>query len=624
MRQRTRERVGMLALAASVIIWPLVIIFAVGHARLSIERTSAYVIFQFVAWLAWLVPVVALLGWTRKRLTGALEQQAATKEILRAISVSPTDAQPVFQTIVENAVSLTGSLFANVFRFDGELLHFLASHNVGPSYVDLLKAKYPMRPDTSQVSGRVILTRSIVRLHDVLADPDYDQRFPAVMGWRRMLGVPMLRDGNPAGVIVVGWADAGPISRAEEELLKTFADQATIALENARLFDEIQDKTRQLEIADRYKSHFLASASHDLRQPLHALNLFVTQLHSETDPVERERLVSRIDAAVSSMNELFESLLDMSKLEAGVLEPHFTNFPIQRVFQRIETTFAGTARHKGLRLAVVPSTVWIRSDFIQFERILMNLVSNAVRYTDQGGVVVGCRRRSGQVRVDILDSGPGIPEEQQQSIFGEYYRLAAAEPDRGGGLGLGLAIVNRLGKLLDHRVELVSRPGRGSRFSVSVPLTAERQTAVEAPATSALPDLARGKLVLVIDDDALVLDGMGGTLRNWGCNVMTADSEEAALAALSTRTQHPDLIISDYRLANGRTGIEAIGRLRNTLGASIPAFLISGDTAPERLRDASANGFHLLHKPVTPMRLRAVLNQLLRGPALHTAGRAAK
>ena len=178
-----------------------------------------------------------------------LAQQAATSEILRVISTSPADVKPVFETIVRNAVSLCGSLFANVFRFDGELLHFVAGHNVGPSYVELLRTKYPTRPDFSQVSGRVLLTKSLVRLEDVLADPDYDQRFPQAMGWRRMLGVPMLRQGDPLGAIVVGWAEPGPVPKAQEELLKQFADQAAIAIENVRLFDAEQRRTGELSEA---------------------------------------------------------------------------------------------------------------------------------------------------------------------------------------------------------------------------------------------------------------------------------------------------------------------------------------------------------------------------------------
>jgi two-component system NtrC family sensor kinase len=184
----------------------------------------------------------------KRELNEAREQQTATSEVLRVISTSPTDVQSVFEMIVRRAVTLCGSLFANVFRFDGELLHFVAGHNVGPSYVELLRAKYPMRPDASQVAGRVLLTKSVVQLEDALADPDYDQRFPHAMGmgWRRMLGVPMLRHGDPLGVIVVGWAVPGPVSSVHEGLLKQFADQAVIALENVRLFTAEQHRTHEL------------------------------------------------------------------------------------------------------------------------------------------------------------------------------------------------------------------------------------------------------------------------------------------------------------------------------------------------------------------------------------------
>jgi signal transduction histidine kinase len=548
-----------------------------------------------------------------RELTEALEQQTATAEILRVISSSPTDALPVFETIVRNAVALCGSLFANVFRFDGELLHYVTSHNAGPAYAELVQSKYPMRPDLSQVSGRVLLSKSVVQLEDARADPDYDQKFTVTTGWRRLLGIPMLREGNAIGVITVGWAEAGPVPKATEELLKTFADQAVIAIENVRLFDEIQDKSRQLELANTFKSRFLSAASHDLRQPLHALNLFVAQLQAADDPAERNRLVARIDAAVGAMNELFSTLLDVSKLDAGLLEPNLAEFPVEQLLQRVETTFAGSAREKGLRLSVVSSGAWIRSDFILLERILFNLVSNAVRYTVRGGIVVGCRRRGERLRLDVWDSGTGIPADQQQKVFDEFYQLAAPGLNRTGGLGLGLAIVERLGRLLGAPVELRSVPGTGSRFSVSVPMVEKRLGPIAAQASpAAIADPVTGKLIVVIDDDALVLDGMRGILRSWGCTVIAELSETAALTRLAEFGQQPDLIISDHRLADGKTGIEAIDCLRGALGIAIPAFLISGDTAPELLRDASASGYHLLHKPVPPITLRAMLNRFLK------------
>jgi len=395
--------------------------------------------------------------------------------------------------------------------------------------------------------------------------------------------------------------------------MATLIGIVTFALsEVERAEANLADKSRQLEIADRYKSHFLASASHDLRQPLHALNLFVAQLQTEKKPAERKRLASRIDAAVAAMNELFEALLDMTKLEAGILQANAAEFAMQRLLDRIETTFAALADKKGLSLRVVPCSAWVRSDPILLERILFNLVGNAVRYTARGGVVVGCRRRATQLRIDVCDTGAGIPEDQRQSIFTEFYQLTTPAADRRAGLGLGLAIVDRLGRLLGHPVQLESHLGRGSRFSVSVPLAAELRDTVPLPVALQAADVARGKRVMVIDDDVLVLDGMRGILQSWGCRVHTAASGAAALASVADGGAPPDLIISDLRLADGEIGIKVIERLREALGAPVPAFLISGDTAPERLREASAGGYHLLQKPVSPMTLRTTLNRVLK------------
>jgi signal transduction histidine kinase len=366
----------------------------------------------------------------------------------------------------------------------------------------------------------------------------------------------------------------------------------------------------QLELANLAKSRFLAAASHDLRQPLHALNLFLEQRRSQTDQVERARLDAQIAAAVAAMNELFNSLLDISKLDAGVLAPSISEFPIDQLLKRIATTFVATARESGLRLRVVSSGAWVRSDFILLERILLNLVSNAVRYTERGGVVVGCRHRDGRLRIDVCDSGIGIPENQRQEIFGEFYQLDGGASR--GGLGLGLAIVERLCGLLDHPIQLASRVGRGSRFSILVPSAPARATQESLDAPGPLVDSEQGKLVMVIDDNEMVREGTRGLLKSWGCLVVTAESEEAAMIRVTERDRPPDLIISDYHLAHGKGGFELIDRLRRAWGAQIPAFLISGDTAPERLREASASGYYLLHKPVLPITLRSVVSQLLK------------
>jgi signal transduction histidine kinase/CheY-like chemotaxis protein len=382
----------------------------------------------------------------------------------------------------------------------------------------------------------------------------------------------------------------------------------------ATLEHKVEERTRELDIANKAKSRFLAAASHDLRQPLHALGLFVAQLQGRMRAAERKQLISRIDAALSAMNELFNALLDISKLDAGVLTPTITEFPVARLLKRVETTFAEAAREKGLSLRVIGNTRWVRSDFILLERIVYNLVSNALRYTDRGRVLVGCRFRGDRLRVEVWDTGVGVPADQHKSIFGEFYRVG--EPGREHrGLGLGLAIVDRLCQLLDHPIHLDSTVGKGSCFSISVPRVVAPAEVVRQAAPIRALRMPTDKLVAVIDDDPLVLEGMGGLLRSWGYRVVTAGNDNEALAGQIEHGAAPDLIISDYRLLDGRTGIEVIERLRTQLGVDVPAFLVSGDIDPTLLREARVNGFHMLHKPVEPMALRALVTQLLKKQA---------
>jgi signal transduction histidine kinase/CheY-like chemotaxis protein len=404
---------------------------------------------------------------------------------------------------------------------------------------------------------------------------------------------------------------------------RNFVESLRLRMEVDERNRELAERNREVESANLAKSRFLAAASHDLRQPLHALNLFVAQLANETDEAERRRLVTRIDVAVAGMNELFGALLDISKLDAGVLAPSVADFPVDHCLRRVEATFAGVAREKGLRLGVVPCAATVRSDAILLERILFNLVSNAVRYTVRGGVVVGCRRRGSGLRIEVWDSGIGIPDDQHRTIFGEFRQLAPPGKEPSAGLGLGLAIVERLCRLLDHPIELSSRPGKGSRFAVTVPLVASRPAAPRPVVVSdAIADPARGRLIVVVDDDPLVLDGMRGLLQGWGCRVVIAPSVSAALAGLEDHGGRPDLIISDHRLADGKTGYDVVERLRTAFQARIPAFLITGDTTTERLREARALKDLLLHKPVNPKALRAAVNQLLR-PSPSAARRSA-
>jgi signal transduction histidine kinase/CheY-like chemotaxis protein len=383
----------------------------------------------------------------------------------------------------------------------------------------------------------------------------------------------------------------------------------------ATLEGKVVERTRQLELANLAKTRFLAAASHDLRQPLHALGLLVAQLNADTNRAERRRIVARIGAAVSVMNDLFNALLDISKLDAGAVEPNIAAFPIDPLLRKIDNMFAADARAKSLRLRVPPSGAWVRSDRVLLERILLNLVSNAVRYTERGGIIVGCRRRGETVRIEIRDSGIGIPQDQQQNIFREFYQVSGA--GAAAGLGLGLAIVDRLSRLLGHRLELASKQGKGSRFSVTAPQASPQLEPVELarPLQAMIAPFA-GKFVVVIDDDRLVLEGMCGLLRGWGCHVSASASSGDALARLFELHQRPDLIISDHHFTHGENGIAVIERLRHTFNVPIPALLVTGDISVERKQEAAAGGYELLQKPVPPMILRATMSGILKQQGL--------
>jgi len=458
--------------------------------------------------------------------------------------------------------------------------------------------------DSALRSGIVILVALVLAI------------FAGLFLARRMV-VPIraLRD----GAVRIGGGDLGQrLSIQTGDELEALGDQfnamaARLQESYAGLESKVEERTRQFEAANQAKSRFIAAASHDLRQPLHALGLFVAQLHGRLRAAERSQIIGRIEAALSAMNELFSALLDISKLDAGATTVNITVFPVAQLLAHAETTFAGAAREKRLSFRALPSDAWVRSDFILLEQIIFNLITNALRYTRSGGVLMGCRKRGDQLRIEVWDSGIGIPPDQHDKIFGEFYRLGEPDRDRRAGLGLGLAIVDRLCRLLDHPIEVKSTVGKGSVFAVTVPLAPADKRAIEASIVPrAQPSLASDKLVLVIDDDPLVLEGMSGIFRKWGCRVVTADSDRKALKAATEQDGLPDLIISDYHLANGRTGIETIEWLRGELSAPIPAFLISGDTDPATLHEAKVKGFHLLHKPVNPMALRAMFNQAVK------------
>lgn len=359
--------------------------------------------------------------------------------------------------------------------------------------------------------------------------------------------------------------------------------------------------------AKRAKSKFLAAAGHDLRQPAQAQGLFLELLSRTALDEHQRQLLDNLRAAYGASVDLLDSLLDFSRIEAGVIQPKLQNFALQALLTKIEHEFGPQADAKNLVYRSRDTDLALYCDPVLVELILRNLVSNAIRYTDRGGLLVSCRKRGKLAVLEVWDTGIGIAPEQYPEVFREFQQLNNPERDRHKGLGLGLAIVDNLAHQLSLTVGLASRVGRGSVFRVSLPLSTEPpQTTAVASDSAPYPCRAR---VLVIDDDKAVRTGLRLLLQDWGCQCDAVESIEEALAI--ARQRPPSVVISDYRLRGHATGAEAITALRALLGQSLPALLITGDTAPQRLVEAQASGILLLHKPVPPAELQRHLRELL-------------
>jgi signal transduction histidine kinase/ActR/RegA family two-component response regulator len=381
---------------------------------------------------------------------------------------------------------------------------------------------------------------------------------------------------------------------------------------------DLAAKKDMAERANQAKSRFFAAASHDLRQPLHALSLFVAALKARNQQPETQNLIDNIEASTAAMELLFNALLDISRLDAGTIEARPVHFPLQKMLRDLDQQFSALAEEKGLRLRFRPCNVTLYSDPLLIERILANLIANAIRYTDDGGVLVACRRRGRMVRLSVIDTGRGIPPDQQENVFHEFVQLHNPARDRSKGLGLGLAIVSRLGRLLGHRIDLHSRPDHGSEFSIDVPCG--DAGLIQPPASVGTPGQIPGDaLVLLVDDESAILRGMAELFDNWNIDLVTAHSADEAVQWLDSIGRAPDVIVSDYRLPDDSDGIEVVIRLRQKYGLDIPAILVTGDTAPDTILRITQAGFPLLHKPLRPAKLRALLTHLIqqtRAPAM--------
>jgi signal transduction histidine kinase/CheY-like chemotaxis protein len=366
------------------------------------------------------------------------------------------------------------------------------------------------------------------------------------------------------------------------------------------------------ERADQEKSRFLAIASHDLRQPVHALGLFAATLEKRLQGTGEEPLVRNVMRSIDGLERSFNAMLDISRLDAGTVEPNIQQFPLRDVFRRLHMHYAGQAEAAGLGLRFLPGGKSVSSDPQLLERILGNLIQNALKYTEQGGVVLVARSTSTHTNLEVWDTGVGIRAADLPRIFEEFYQVGHGERSRSQGLGMGLAIVKRLALLLGYRLTVASRPGKGTMFRLSIPVGGLPGIQDVTAAADTLPmGLVQPRSVLVIDDEEPIREGLRTLLEEWGyCAVVVASAAEAEHTAQALEAP-PDLILSDLHLGEGPDGIAAIEAVRRRLGHATPAILVTGDTSHEELRRCTESGNTVLFKPLQARKLLNVLRGMV-------------
>jgi signal transduction histidine kinase/CheY-like chemotaxis protein len=413
------------------------------------------------------------------------------------------------------------------------------------------------------------------------------------------------------------------------ELIRTFELSQRRRFENERLVGALLERKRDAEAsrlaaeqANKAKSKFLATASHDLRQPLQALRLFSDALLDTAKDPDATRLAGQIGKSVNALVDMFDDLLDVSRLDAGIVEPRPQHFALGSLFDRLYGDFAPLAQAKGLSFQLPVCTggraehcecnMVARSDPFLLERMLRNLISNAIRYTDSGGVVVRCHCQPESIELEVADTGIGIRPETLPHIFEEYYQADNPHRDRRKGLGLGLAIVRRIENLLGTKVQVTSTPGVGSVFSFSVPRGDPSFIVQPFVITHSQYDL-NGCVVALVEDDREIRELSSDMMEQWGCQVVAGEYADDVMRKLDIAGQRPDLLVCDYRLPHGMTAIHVIRRMRELWGNDLPVVVLTGDTASETLHEIHASGAILLHKPIAPVRLRSMMYYAVHG-----------
>ena len=548
---------------------------------------------------------------THRDLTESLQQQTATADVLKVISRSTFDLQAVLQTLVESAAHLCDADKATITRQKDGVFFRAEAYGFSREFIDYVR-DVPVKPERGTVTGRALLEGKIIHIADVLADPDYSwSEAQRLGGFRTILGVPMLREGIPIGVLALTRDDVRPFTEKQIELVSTFADQAAIAIENVRLFDEIQDKNRQLAEASQHKSQFVSSMSHELRTPLNAIigltEMMVTNAARFGTEKAQEPL-QRVNRAGTHLLGLINQVLDLSKIEAGKLELNPQTVQLAPLIEEVIGTARQLAEQNKNRLMVEcqENLGSLTVDPMRLRQILLNLLSNACKFTKEGEVKLLARKLvNGRdwIEFSVSDTGIGMTPEQQAKLFEEFTQADASTAQRFGGTGLGLAITRKLARMMGGDVTVTSEPGKGSTFTVRLP--ADTDMPAGAPISSDRGRSTRADCVLVIDDDATARELISDHLKAGGFSVVTAAggvegiklAKELQPTAITLDVMMPDL-----------DGWSVLAALRqNPELADIPVIMVS--IVDDKRRGIALGAAGYLTKPIDRERLHRLVRR---------------
>ena len=546
-----------------------------------------------------------------EELAEALQQQTATADVLRVISRSTFDLQSVLQTLVESAAHLCDADKATITRQKDGMFFRAESYGFSAEFMDYAR-NFPVVPEPGSATGRALLEGKVVHIPDVKADPNYTFAEAQRLGdFRTILGVPMLREGVPIGGLSLARSEVRPFTDKQIELVSMFADQAAIAIENVRLFDEIQDKNRQLEMASQHKSQFVANMSHELRTPLNAIIGLTEMMFTNAARFGTEKAIEplrRVHRAATHLLGLINQVLDLSKIEAGKLElsPEMVSLP-PLIDDMVSTARPLAEQNKNRLIVEVPDNLGsLLVDPMRLKQILLNLLSNACKFTKEGEVALRVRTvADGRrwIEFAVSDTGVGMTPEQQAKLFEDFTQADASTARRFGGTGLGLAITRRLARMMDGDVTVTSEPGKGSTFTARLPGATEPRAAAAPPTDGARHTLA--DRILVIDDDATARELIGHQLEAEGFSVVMAGGGVEGLRL--ARELRPTAITLDVNMPD-LDGWSVLAALRQDAElAEIPVLMVT--ILDEQRRGMALGAAGYLTKPINRERLHALVGR---------------